>query len=40
MFLHDDGTGFSGVSSWEMMDYLYTNHGNIKYEDLVAKNIS
>ena len=36
MGLRNDDTGFAGVSSWEMMDYLYTNHGNIEYENLVA----
>ena len=25
----DCDTGFGGVSEWIMMDYLYTNYGNI-----------
>ena len=36
MGLSDDDTGFSGVSVWIIMDYLYTNHGNIEYKDVVA----
>jgi conjugal transfer/entry exclusion protein len=35
MGIRDDDTGFAGVSPWEMMDYLYTNHGQLLYEDLV-----
>ena len=33
MGLHEDNTGLSVVSSCENMDYLYTNNGNIWYED-------
>ena len=36
MGLHEDDTGFAGVLSWITMDYLYTNHSNIEYEDMVA----
>ena len=36
MGLRDKNTGFSGVSAWLMIDYLYTNHGNIKNEDVVV----
>ena len=37
MGLRGDDTLFSGVFSWEMMDFIYINHSNIKYEDLVMK---
>ena len=36
MGLRNNNTGFDGVFTWIMMDYLYTNHGNIEYEDVVA----
>ena len=36
MVLCDDDNGFSGLSSLEIMYYLYTNHGNIEYEYLVT----
>ena len=39
MGISDDNTGFSRVYSWEILDYLYTNSGNIKYEDLVMKKL-
>ena len=36
MGLGDYNNGFDGVSSLEMMNYLYKNHGNIEYVDLFA----
>ena len=36
MGLCDYDTEFTGVLSWLMIDYLYTNHGNIEYEDVVT----
>jgi hypothetical protein len=35
MGIRDDDTGFAGVTPWDMMEYLYTNHGQLLYEDLV-----
>jgi hypothetical protein len=35
MGVGDDDTGFPGVSPWKMMDYLYTNHGQLLYKGLL-----
>ena len=36
MGLSNNNTGFAGVLAWIIMDYLYTNHEKIEYEDMVA----
>ena len=38
MGLRDKDNVFSGVLSWMIVDYLYTNYGNIEYKDLFANN--
>ena len=39
MGLREKDNGFTGVSWWEIIDYLYTNHSNIEYEDFIVKKV-
>ena len=36
MGLRNKDTVFAGDLAWIMMDYLYTNRENVKYEDVVS----